>query len=69
MGRILVIEDEPSTQILLQSRLQDLGHEVVVAPTGAMGLMECRTQPFDLFLVDLNLGSGIDGYEVCRLLK
>ena len=69
MARILVIDDEPSTQILLQSRLQDLGHEVVVAPTGAMGLMECRAQAFDLFLVDLNLGSGIDGYEVCRRLK
>ncbi len=69
MGRILVIEDEPGTQLLLQSRLQDLGHEVVTAPTGAMGLMEARSGGFDLFLVDVMLGAGIDGYEVCRRLK
>ncbi|MEZ5978858.1 MAG: sigma 54-interacting transcriptional regulator [Planctomycetota bacterium] len=69
MGRILVIEDEPGTQLLLQSRLHDLGHEVVTAPTGANGLMEARSETFDLFIVDLNLGSGIDGYEVCRRLK
>ena len=69
MGRILVIEDEPGTQLLLQSRLHDLGHEVVTAPTGAMGVMEARGGGFDLFLVDVMLGSGIDGYEVCRRLK
>ena len=69
MGRILVIEDEPGTQILLQSRLQDLGHEVVTAPTGAMGLMEARAGGFDLFLIDVQLGPGVDGYEVCRRLK
>jgi len=69
LGRILVIEDEPGTQLLLQSRLNDLGHEVVTSPTGANGLMEARSESFDLFIVDINLGSGIDGYEVCRRLK
>lgn len=69
MGRILVIEDEPGTQLLLQSRLQDLGHQVTTAPTGAMGLMEARSGGYDLFLVDVMLGAGIDGYEVCRRLK
>ena len=69
MKRILLIEDEASTQLLFKSRLEDLGHEVVVAPTGAMGLMEARAATFDLFLVDIGLGSGIDGYEVCRRLK
>ena len=69
MGRILLIEDDSGTQLLLQSRLKDLGHEVVTAPTGAMGVMEARSGSFDLFLVDVMLGSGIDGYEVCRRLK
>ncbi len=69
MGRILVIEDEPGTQLLLQSRLQDLGHQVTTAPTGAMGLMEARSGGYDLFLVDVMLGAGIDGFEVCRRLK
>ena len=69
MGRILVIEDEPGTQLLLQSRLHDLGHEVITSPNGAMGVMEARSNLFDLFLVDVRLGNGIDGYEVTRRLK
>jgi DNA-binding NtrC family response regulator len=69
MGRILLIEDEQSAQLLFRNRLEDLGHEVIIAPTGARGLMEARTGTFDLFLVDVVLGSGIDGFEVCRRIK
>jgi len=69
MSRILLIEDDPSTQALLRNRLEDLEHEVVVESTGARGLMEARKGNFDLFLVDVGLGSGIDGYEVCRRLR
>ena len=67
--RILLIEDEASTQNLLQNRLQDLGHDVEVAATGARGLMMAREGHFHLYLVDVGLGSGIDGFEVCRRLK
>ena len=67
--RILLIEDDPGAQLLYRNRLSDLGHQVVVSSTGAMGLMEARSGPFDLFLVDIDLGTGIDGYEVCRRLK
>lgn len=67
--RILLIEDDPSSQLLYRNRLADVGHEVVSADTGAMGLMEARASKFDLFLVDVDLGSGIDGLEVCRRLK
>ena len=53
MSRILLIEDETSTQNLLQNRLRDLGHEVEVASTGARGLMTAREERFHLFLVDI----------------
>lgn len=69
MNRILLIEDDTSAQLLYKNRLSDLGYDVVVAPTGAAGLMEARAAGFDLFLVDIDLGKGIDGYEVCRRLK
>jgi DNA-binding NtrC family response regulator len=69
MSRILLIEDDQGAQLLFKSRLEDLGHQVVTAPTGARGLMEARSGPFDLFLVDVVLGSGIDGFEVCRRIK
>ncbi|MDF1798178.1 MAG: sigma 54-interacting transcriptional regulator [Planctomycetota bacterium] len=69
MGRILVIDDEPSTRVLFKSRLEDLGHRVTLAANGAEGLMAARSNEFDLFLVDIALGSGVDGFEVCRRLK
>lgn len=69
MERILLIEDDAGAQLLFRNRLQELGYEVVVASTGARGLLEARAARFDLFLVDIGLGSGIDGYEVCRRLK
>lgn len=69
MKRILLIEDDVGAQLLYRNRLTDLGYQVVVSSTGAMGLMEARSTAFDLFLVDIGLGTGIDGYEVCRRLK
>ena len=69
MGRILVIEDEPGTQQLLRSRLRDLGHDVTVKVTGALGIAEAKTSTFDLFLIDMHLGEGVDGIEVCRRMK
>ncbi|MDG1501138.1 MAG: sigma 54-interacting transcriptional regulator [Planctomycetota bacterium] len=69
MGRILVIDDEPSTRVLFKNRLEDLGHEVTLAANGAEGLMSARSNKFDLFLVDIGLGAGVDGVEVCRRLK
>jgi len=68
-GRILVIEDEFGERQVLQHRLQDLGHTVVMAETGAQGIAQARSAPFDLYLVDVQLGDGLDGYEVCRRLK
>ena len=69
MGRILVIDDEPSTRVLFKNRLEDLGHRVTLAANGAEGLMSARSNEFDLFLVDIGLGAGVDGFEVCRRLK
>ena len=69
MGRILVIDDEPSTRMLFRSRLEDLGHQVTLAANGAEGLLAARSNEFDLFLVDIGLGTGVDGFEVCRRLK
>jgi DNA-binding NtrC family response regulator len=69
VDRILLIEDDAGAQLLFRNRLKELGYEVVVAATGARGLLEARAGKFDLFLVDIGLGSGIDGYEVCRRLK
>ncbi len=69
MSRILVIDDDPGNRLIVKSRLSDLGYEVVLADTGAEGLVEARNVSLDLFLVAAGLGSGIDAIEVCRRLK
>ncbi len=69
MGRILLVEDQQSAQLLFRNRLEEMAHAVHVVPTGAMGLIEARGGGYDLYLVNVELGSGIDGYEVCRRIK
>lgn len=69
MSRILVIDDEPGSRLIVQSRLKDVGFRVESAETGAKGLEAARAVVFDVFLVAAGLESGIDGLEVCRRLK
>lgn len=69
MGRILLIEGDPGERPIVRSRLLELGHEVRVVESGAHGLVEARTEPTDLVLMSTDLGSGVDGTEVCRRLK
>jgi DNA-binding NtrC family response regulator len=69
VSRILLIDDELSSRLVMQNRLKDLGHEAVVAENGAKGLLEAREAPFELVIVEYNLASGVSGLEVCRRLK
>jgi len=69
MSRILIIDDDPGNRLIVKSRLTDLGYEVLVAESGATGLVEARNCGAGLFLVSASLGSGIDAVEVCRRLK
>jgi len=68
MSRILVIEDEPDIQTLMQFNLQREGHQVTIMGSGEDGLHELRRQPYDLVLLDLMLPDK-DGIEVCRIMR
>lgn len=68
MPRILVIEDEPGLQQVLDYNLRREGHEVLLAPTGDEGLRVAREARPDLVLLDWMLPDR-SGTEVCRLLK
>ena len=52
MPRILVIEDEPGLQKVLDYNLRREGHEVLLAPSGAEGLRIARDARPDLVLLD-----------------
>jgi two-component system response regulator MprA len=68
LARILVIEDERGISDFIELGLTQKGYEVAVAATGEKGLDSAREKPPDLVILDLML-PGIDGVEVCRLLR
>ncbi len=68
-AHILVVDDERALRETLTYNLRRAGFEVRTAGDGATGLATARAQPPDLILLDVLLPGGIDGFEVCRLLR
>jgi len=66
--KILVVEDEVSLQETLAYNLRRQGYEVEVAGDGQTALQLARYTHPDLILLDIML-PGIDGFEVCRILR
>jgi two-component system phosphate regulon response regulator PhoB len=68
MARILVIEDEPDIQQILEYNLREKGHKVFLAGKGEEGLRLAREKRPDLVLLDLMLPD-MPGTEICKILK
>lgn len=67
--RILLIEDDPDIQKMVQLSLKyQGGHQVSVASGGREGLEKATADPPDLILLDVMMPD-MDGYETCRHLK
>lgn len=66
--KILFIDDEPDQVLLIQTRLEHHGFEVMTAADGETGLQMAIDQRPDLVIVDL-LIPRLDGLEICRRLK
>ena len=67
-GRVLVIDDEVRDRELVGAMLAISGYEVRHAESGAHGLEQVSAAPPDVILLDVQM-PGMDGYEVCRLLR
>jgi two-component system phosphate regulon response regulator PhoB len=68
MARILVVEDEPDIQEVLDYNLKRDGHEVTLTSTAKEGLRLARDRRPDLVLLDLMLPDG-SGTELCKTLR
>jgi DNA-binding response OmpR family regulator len=66
--KILVVEDEPDILDLVSYNLKQAGFDVVPVETGEEALNVAARETLALVVLDLML-PGIDGLEVCRLLK
>jgi DNA-binding response OmpR family regulator len=66
---ILVIDDEPVVRDWLQTVFEREGHVVTIAAASSEGLGIAASRHFDMVLLDVELGPGLDGYQVCRALR
>lgn len=68
MARILIVEDEPTTRMLLRTVLQSVGHRVFECRDGASGLQTALHEKPELAILDVNL-PGLNGFELCAALR
>ena len=68
MGKILIVDDDPNVQRLLQYTLKQEGYDVFVAADGAEGFRLWGTESPDLILLDVMLPK-LDGYQVAAKIR
>jgi DNA-binding response OmpR family regulator len=66
--RILLVEDDATLRETVAYNLRNQGYEVLTAADGYAALAVARREQPDLLLLDVML-PGIDGLEVCRILR
>lgn len=68
MKKILYIEDDPASRMLVRRILEARGYVILEAHDGLSGLHIAQTEAPDLILMDINLPD-LDGYAVTTKLK
>lgn len=71
MGKIhtLVVDDEPGVRFFVEETLHRSGHIVSTAKSGEEALKTLRDIPFDLIILDLQLGGKTDGIKVLEAIR
>jgi len=68
MKKVLIVEDDESTQELLKHIVSAAGYDVATASDGQAGLSAVVNSPPDLVVLDVMLPE-IHGYSVCHQIK
>jgi two-component system chemotaxis response regulator CheY len=66
--RILIADDEPTTLLVLETALQELGHDCLTAADGLEAWSLLQTSAVDVIISDWVM-PGMDGVELCRRLR
>ncbi len=66
--KIVVVDDSELNLMMMESFLQPMGHQVVMASNGREALDRVQRENPDLILLDVMM-PGMDGFEVCQRLK
>ncbi len=67
--KILVVDDEETLRETLTRSFSREGHVVEAVGSGVEAIARAGAEQFDVVLLDVALGSGPNGYEVCRTLR
>jgi len=67
--RLLVVDDESSLREQISRAFTSEGHRVLAVADGRSAIDHASTETFDCVLLDVALGDGPDGIEVCRELR
>lgn len=68
MGKVLVVDDDPSIITLLQRIIQKKGHQIIIARNGREGLVQAQAEVPDLVLTDIRMPD-MEGGELAATLK
>ena len=68
MKKILLVDDEPSIQIVYREEFEDEGYEVLSAVNGKEGLQKFQDEAPDIVILDIHM-PGMNGIEVLRQMK
>lgn len=67
-SKILIIEDESAIRGFIKINLKRNNYHILEAETGEDGITQARLEKPDIVVLDIML-PGMDGFEVCRLLR
>ncbi|HEY7962381.1 MAG TPA: response regulator transcription factor [Solirubrobacteraceae bacterium] len=67
--RILVVDDEEALRETLTRSFAREGHTVEAVAGGEEALARAEGEHYDVILLDVALGAGPSGYDVCRTLR
>lgn len=68
MAKVLIVEDTEVNRLVLSTRLEARGYDVVMAVDGAEGVAKANEEMPDIILLDMYLPI-MDGTEVAQTLK
>ncbi|MCF3944620.1 response regulator transcription factor [Oceanobacillus alkalisoli] len=63
-----VVEDDKNIQNIVRAYLEKEGYDVIIMSTGEEGWEVWRTNPPDMWILDIML-PGMDGYEFCKRIR
>ena len=66
--RILIVDDMETNRAILEQIIEDMGYQPVLAESGEQAIELLQEFTPHLVMSDISM-PGMDGYELCRILK